>query len=172
MIRGSVPSELDPVRALPDAELVERLSQLAARERAALCDGLAHLAELDTRDVHVSQGYASLFVYCREALALSEHDAFNRVQAARAVRRFPAILERLREGALNLVSLKLLAPYLTPENLERVLECARGRRRFEVEQIAAALAPWPEVPAFIGASRRPPARSRRLCQRATRSSLR
>jgi hypothetical protein len=145
-----VPSELNAIRALPDAELVERLNDLAARERAALSDVLAHLAELDTRDVHLSQGYASLFVYCRDALALSEHDAFNRVRAARAARRFPAVLERLREGALNLVSLKMLAPYLTPENVERVLECARGRRRFEIEQIVASLAPWPEVPAFIG----------------------
>ncbi len=150
MIRESVPTDAHAVRALPDAELVEQLSELAAREREALCDGLAHLAELDTREVHLRGGYASLFVYCREALALSEHDAFNRVQAARATRRFPRVLERLRAGALNLISLKLLAPYLTPENLERVLECARGRRRFEVEQIVASLAPWPEAPALIG----------------------
>jgi len=150
MIRGGVPSEPHAARGLPDAKLLERLSELAARERAALCDLLAHLAELDTRDVHLNLGYASLFVYCREALALSEHDAFNRVRVARAARRFPSILERLREGALNLVSLKLLAPYLTPENLERVLECARGRRRFEIEQIVGSLAPWPEPPACIG----------------------
>ncbi len=146
----------DTVRALPDAQLVERLRELANRERAALCDQLAHLAELDTRDVHLNLGYASLFVYCREALALSEYDAFSRVRVARAVRRFPAILEWLREGALSLVSLKLLAPYLTPENLERVLECARGRRRFEIEQIVGSLAPWPEAPVAIGG---PPAAS-------------
>jgi len=141
---------IEPPRGLADDELLDRLNGLATRERDALCDQLAHLAELDTRDVHLKLGYASLFVYCREALALSEHDAFTRVRVARAVRRFPTLLDWLRQGAINLTNLKLLAPYLTPENLERVLECARGRRRFEIEQIIDSLARWPEPPASIG----------------------
>ena len=134
---------------LTDAELVARLHGLVGRERDAMSGLVAHLAVLDTRQVHLREGYGSLFVYCRDVLALSEYDAYNRIEAARAARRFPAILERLKEGSVNLASLKLLAPHLTPENHCGVLESARGKKKSEVEQIVARLAPWPDVPAFI-----------------------
>jgi hypothetical protein len=140
---------LASLRQLSDAELVTRLRGVAQGERSAMSDLVAHLAELDTRQVHLREGYGSLFVYCREALALAEHEAYNRIEAARAVRRFPVILELLNEGSVNLTSVRLLAPHLTPENHRGVLESARGKRKSEVEQIVSRLAPWPDVPAFI-----------------------
>ena len=118
----------------------------AGEERVTLAELVAHLAELDTRDLHLRAGYGSLFVYCRDALAFSEHEAYNRIEAARAVRRFPAILDRLAEGSVNLTSLRLLAPHLTRENHQDVLESARGKRRSQVEEIVAGLWPRPDVP--------------------------
>ena len=46
---------------LSDAELVSRTKSLVARERHATAQLVAHLAELDTRDVHLREGYSSLF---------------------------------------------------------------------------------------------------------------
>ena len=66
---------LESLRRLSDDELVARVKSLAARERRAMALLVAHLAELDTRDLHLRAGYGSLFVYCREVLALSEHEA-------------------------------------------------------------------------------------------------
>ena len=66
------------------------MQDLAARERGEVVQLIAHLAELDTRDVHLRAGHASLFAYCRDALALSEHEAYNRIEVARAARRFPS----------------------------------------------------------------------------------
>src|SRR5262252_6305815 len=90
--------------------------------------------------IHLRQGYSSLFTYCRDALSLSEHEAYNRIEVARAARRFPAILEMLADGALNLTNVRLLAPHLTLENHQGVLASARGKRKIDVEEIVARLA--------------------------------
>ncbi|HUG53932.1 MAG TPA: DUF222 domain-containing protein [Vicinamibacteria bacterium] len=131
---------------LSDAELVRRLKGLAAREREGTAQIVAHLAELDTRDVHLREGYASLFAYCRGALGLSEGEAFNRIEVARAARRFPVILEMLAAGQVHLTTVRLLAPHLTDGNHRDVLASAKGKRKAEVEEIVAALRPRPDVP--------------------------
>ena len=118
---------------------------------------VAHLAELDTRDVHLRAGHGSLFAYCRDVLALSEQEAFNRVAVARAARRFPVVLEMLEAGALNSTTVRLLAPRLTFDNHRAALESARGKSRLQVEELAARLWPRPDVPSFV---RKLPAPSR------------
>jgi hypothetical protein len=125
-----------PARALAHAE----------RRRAATAALVASVGAVEAHDVHLAHGHASLFAYCREALALSEHDAYCVVAAARAARRFPAILPLLADGGLTLTTVKLLAPHLTPENVSRVLAAARGKRRAQVEEIVALLVPPEEPP--------------------------
>jgi hypothetical protein len=140
---------LASLRQLSDTELVARVRDLAARERGVMVVLVAHLAELDTRDVHLRAGHGSLFAYCRDVLGLSEQEAYNRIAVARAVRRFPVILEMLEAGAVNLTSVRLLAPHLTADNHRSVLESARGRTKIQVEEIAAALWPRPDAPSFV-----------------------
>jgi hypothetical protein len=148
---------LASARRLSDGELVERVRHFAARERDATALLVAHLAELDTRDVHLRAGYGSLFGYCREALSLSEHEAYNHVEAARAARRFPVVLERLAEGAVTLATVRLVAAHLTADNHAGVLEAVRGKARADVEAVVARLAPRPDVPASV--RRLPPPRA-------------
>ena len=137
---------LASLRRLSDGELVARLKSLAAGERDATAFLVAHLAELDTRDVHLRAGYGSLFAYCRDALALSEHEAYHRIEAARAVRRFPVILEMLAAGSVNLTTVRLLVSHLTVANHRAVLESVRGKGKSDVEEIVARLSPRPDVP--------------------------
>ncbi|HVR71634.1 MAG TPA: HNH endonuclease [Vicinamibacteria bacterium] len=134
---------------LSDAELVARLKSLAGRERDATAQIVAHLAEMDTRDVHLREGYSSLYTYCRDVLRLSEWEAYNRIEVARAARRFPMILDLLTEGAIHLTGVRLLAPHLTPANHRDVLESARGKSKSEVEEIVARLSPRPDVPTSV-----------------------
>lgn len=134
---------------LADDELVSRLVALAGREREASAEGVAHLSELERRGLHLKAGYGSLFAYCREALLLAEADSFNRIEVARAARRFPAVLELLAEGSVNLTTVRLLSPHLTRENHRAVLDSARGKKRAEVEEIVARLAPRPDAPAWL-----------------------
>jgi len=138
---------LTSLTRLSDAELVTRLKSLLARERYATAHLVAHLAELDTRDLHLREGYNSLYVYCRDALGLSEGESYNRIEVARAARRFPIILEMLAAGAVNLTAVRLIAPHLTAANHREVLDSARGKKKSEIEEIVARLSPRPDVAA-------------------------
>jgi hypothetical protein len=140
---------LTSLTRLSDAELVARVKGLVARERDATAHLVAHLAELDTRDVHLREGYESLYVYCRDALGLSEGESYDRIEVARAARRFPIILEMLAAGAVTLTAARLLAPHLTPANHRDVLDSARGKKKSEIEGIVARLSPRPDVAASI-----------------------
>src|SRR5436309_934150 len=120
---------------------LRRLERLVARDHDLTAQIVAHLAELDTRDVFLREGYGSLFVYCRDAMGLSEWEAYNRIEVARAARRFPVILDMLADGSVNLTTVRLLAPHLTECNHAAVLESARGKRKPEVEEMVARLAP-------------------------------
>jgi len=143
------PDLLASLRHLSDAELVARVQDLAVRERGAMVLLVAHLAELDTRDVHFRAGHGSLFAYCRDVLGLSEQEAYNRIAVARAARRFPVILELLDAAAFSLTTVRLLGPHLTADNHASVLDSARGKTRVQVEEIAAALWPRPDAPSFV-----------------------
>ena len=140
---------LDAVRRLSDSDLMSQTQTIAAGERSATAALVAHLAEVEKRELHLAAGYGSMFTYCCEALRLSEHEAYNRIEVARASRRFPAILALLAEGAVSLTTVRLLAPHLTVANHVAVLESARGLRKPGVEELVARLAPRPDVPTSI-----------------------
>jgi hypothetical protein len=111
---------------------------------------VAHLGALDVRPaLYAAQGHGSLFTYCTEVLRLSEDATCNRIQAARACRDFPVILDLLASGAMSLTSVRILRPHLTPQNHEAVLARACGRSRREIEALVAELAPRPDVPSSV-----------------------
>src|SRR5712692_10286505 len=87
---------------LPDDELTLEVERLARSAREATAGLLAHLAEFDARRLYRGAGYPSLFAYCTQRLRISEYGAYNRMEAARAARRFPIILAMLSDGSLNL----------------------------------------------------------------------
>jgi hypothetical protein len=132
--------------ALSDQDLLARLHALAGREREASVELVAHLAALDARPAaYLAHGYGSLFAYCTQALRLSEDAACNRIEAARACRRFPAILGQLASGEMTLTSVRRLGRYLTAENHQTVLEKARRATREEIDVLVAVLAPRPDA---------------------------
>jgi hypothetical protein len=136
--------------ALSDQALFARLPVLAGRECEATAELVGHLASLDTRAaLYPANGYGSLFRYCTEALGLSEDAACNRIDVARACRRFPVILDRLASGSVTLTSVRMLAKHLTAENHEAVLARASGANRHAIEALVAELAPQPDVPASV-----------------------
>src|SRR5688572_3945619 len=101
------------------------------------------------RQKDLGQGCSSLFTYCTQVLHLSEHAAYGRIEAARAARKWPAVLELLADGSVHLTAIGLLAPHLTAENHQQVLAAARHRSKREVEEIVASLRPQPPVPASV-----------------------
>jgi hypothetical protein len=142
-------THIDAARTLTDDALLDGARSLAARARGATAELIAHLAEVETRNLHVRCGYGSMFTYCCGALRLSESEAYSRIEAARAARRFPVILNHLTTGAVTLTAVKILAPHLTDENHVEALESARGQSKAEVEKIVARLSPAPDAPVTI-----------------------
>ena len=134
---------------LSDADLLHRVMALAGGEREATVELVAHLAELDARRLYRGEGFGSLFSYCTGALRLAEHAAYNRIEAARASRRVPAILDLLADGTLNLSTVRLLAPHIRPDNFESLVALAKGKSKRDVEALVARLAPRPDVAASV-----------------------
>jgi len=130
---------------LSDSDLTKELSRLAGGEREATAALIVHLAEFDARRLYEGAGYSSMFQYGRAVLRLSEDAVYNRIAAARAARRFPAIVEMLVSGALSPTTARLLSRHLTAENQEALLAAASGLGKVAVEELVAAWFPQPAV---------------------------
>jgi hypothetical protein len=134
---------------LSDREVLARVQGAARDERCATAHLIALLMELDTRRLYLGEGCSSLFTYCTQMLHISEHAAYNRIETARAARRFPLILELVESGALTLTTVRLLAPHLTVINHQEVLDRARHKSKREVELLVATLNPGPDAPSLV-----------------------
>jgi hypothetical protein len=122
----------DNLQSLSDDELLRRLSVLLAQSRRIEADLVAHIAEVDERRLYAREACSSMHVYCMEVLHL-EHEAYERITAARASRKYPRLLEMLRDGRLHLSGIGKLAPHLTEENCELLLarSCHQTKRKIE-----------------------------------------
>ena len=105
--------------------------------------------EVDARRLYLADGCASMFTWCTQVLHLCEGGAYNRIEVARAARRFPVILTHIEDTSLTLTAVRLLAPHLTPDNHNAVLASARHRSKREVEVLVAALQPKPDAPTVV-----------------------
>jgi hypothetical protein len=76
-----------------DRDLLETTIRAASDERRVTAELLALLGEVDARRLFLSEGCSSLFTYCTQVLRFSEHEAYHRIEAARAARHLPVILE-------------------------------------------------------------------------------
>jgi 5-methylcytosine-specific restriction endonuclease McrA len=153
---------------LTDRDLIAEVKRLAQVERESTAALIASLAEMDARRLYLGEGCSSLFVYCTQVLHLSEHAAYGRIEAARAIRRFPIILERLERGELTLTAVSLLRPHLTDANCGELLEAASHKSKREVERLVAEIAPHPDAPAIV---RKLPARVPSTAERSTQGAV-
>lgn len=142
--------------SLSDRALIVEVKRLAACERQATAALILSLAELDARRLYLGEGCASLFSYCTQVLHLAEHAAYHRIEAARAGRRFPLVLERLVAGEVTLTAIGLLAQHLTADNCRELLDAACHRSKREVEEIVARLRPKPDERTSIRKLTEPP----------------
>ena len=126
------------LRHLSDHELLSRILTLRSREREITIEVLLHLNEIRRRDLHLKQGYSSLFDYCTSGLGYSRSSAGRRIFAARAIRRFPAIIGMLESGDVTISTVAQVSRLLTPENHRELLGRIRNRSQREVEEIVAS----------------------------------
>ncbi|HMJ10115.1 MAG TPA: HNH endonuclease signature motif containing protein, partial [Polyangiaceae bacterium] len=140
---------LPEFETIPDDELLASVRMLVARTNTALASLLAHLAEVEARGIHRQRACASLYTYCIYELRMSEDEAYRRAKAARLVRQYPELFERIATGELHLSGLLLLGPQLDCERRREILDCARFRSKREIQELVARLNPKPEVPSLV-----------------------
>jgi hypothetical protein len=138
-----------PPHELTDQKLLEELPRPARLEERVACVLVAHLVEMERRQLDRAAGYKSIYDYCVNRLGLSEDAAWNRMAATRVARKFPLALELLTSGALRLTALRLLEKVLTEANHREILEAARHKSKREVELLIAEVAPRPDVRASV-----------------------
>jgi hypothetical protein len=131
-----------------DDGLLSRLRELVSVANSTTADLLAHLAEIDERQLYAAQGYPSLFAYAT-SLGMSESAACKRIQCARLARRLPVIFEIVHKGDVHLSGLVVLARHLSEANHLELLAAARHKSKRQIEELVAARFPRPDEPARL-----------------------
>lgn len=136
------------LKTVSDADLLRRLTDLAHESRRIEAVLIAHIAEVDARRLYIREA-PSMFVYCIQVLHLSEHEAYARITVARAARRYPVLLTMLDDGRLHASGIGKLVPHLTDANAGELLARATHKTKRQIEELVAAIAPKPDVPAAV-----------------------
>src|SRR5262245_15646163 len=117
------------------------LRALLGSERNLLVEFILRLADFHRLKLWAELGYASLWLFLRNELGLSEAMASYRAAAAELVDRFPQVIEALRDGRVCITNLIKLRGILTEENCGEVLAKVAGRPTREVELMVAVYSP-------------------------------
>jgi 5-methylcytosine-specific restriction endonuclease McrA len=125
--------------------LLAKLDSLVRSCRQQTAEIVAHLAEVETRRLHLELAHGSLFDYCVRRLGLSEDEACRRIDVARLARRFPALFPLLASGEISLSLAAALKPYLVEGNASEVFASVRGKTTQQAREALAALLPRADV---------------------------
>jgi hypothetical protein len=95
------------IHPLSDPALLGAVRHHVQTGLKSLVDLLRCLQEVEQRQLHLNQGFSSLFAYCC-SLGFSENESWRRVAVARLSRRCPLILDALENGRVHLTGLSML----------------------------------------------------------------
>ncbi len=118
-----------------------RLAELLKREHLAMADFLVALAAFDEARGWADMGYRSLFYFLLRELGLPKGPAYYRMTAAGLIRKYPELVEPLRDGRLHLSSVTQLARVITPENRAEVPSRFFHLSKREAKEVVAELVP-------------------------------
>jgi hypothetical protein len=134
---------------LSDAELLLCTRSCVARSNQQLAALLAHLAEVEAREIYRQRACASLCIFCIYELRMSEDSAFRHARAARIASQFPVLFGLIAAGEIHLTGVILIGPYLTEENHRELLLRVKHRSKREITKIVRLIDPLPDVPPRI-----------------------
>jgi 5-methylcytosine-specific restriction endonuclease McrA len=132
--------------SLSDEELVSQIASLCLEGRRLIARLIVHLIEVEDRALDKKSACSSMWAFCTERLKMSDGETSRRLNAAKLVRRFPSVLRRLERGEVHLSALRQLGPYLKEENVEAILDEAKGKTRNQLDEMIAHRFPRPNAP--------------------------
>jgi hypothetical protein len=128
-----------------DAQRLAGLDTIVGSCRQRTAELIAHLGEVEARQLHLEAACGSMFDYCVRRLGLSEDEACRRIDVARLARRCPALFPRLASGEISLTVAAALKPYLAEDNQVELLAAVAGKTVQQAREALAALFPRPDV---------------------------
>ena len=140
---------VNSIAKLTDAALIARLHQTGRECNQLLAERILLLIAVEDRRVYLRKATPSLFKFCLKELRLSEGEAYRRINAAKLVRRFPQLLDHIARGDIHLSALVQLRDHFTERNVDDLVATAKGKNKMQIAELAARLAPRPDVPARI-----------------------
>ena len=132
--------------SLSDEALVSQVTSLCLEGRRLIARLIVHLIEIEDRALDKKLACSSMWAFCTERLNMSEGETSRRLNAAKLVRRFPSVLGRLQRAEIHMSALRQLGPYLKEENVDAILDEAKGKKRGELQEMIARRFPRPNAP--------------------------
>jgi hypothetical protein len=96
------------------------------------------LQDIGERKLFIDWGYSSLFDYCRQALMLSEAQAYNFVAVSRRCLEVPALQQAIQSEQINLSRAKRILPVIDVSNAAQWIEKAATMDQRQLEREIAA----------------------------------
>ncbi len=129
------------------AELKSNLMAAIAKEHTTTATLLYYLAEYETRELHLRDGYSSLFKFLTEGHGYSEAAAARRCVAARFSKKYPEVLRMISSGDLSLSVIGMIArAEIKPEIIPTVLTAVKRKSKTQAEIILLQYTAIPAAP--------------------------
>jgi 5-methylcytosine-specific restriction endonuclease McrA len=95
--------------------LFQKVKSLVASERRIGIEILECLQEIDRRRAYAELRYDGLFTYCVKELGFTDSQAYQRIQAMRAVKEIPELKPLVESGSLSVSSISKVQTHLKHE---------------------------------------------------------
>lgn len=122
------------VKKMQDQKLIEWNIHSYKNERKYLFEFIATLSEIYRRELYLKEGFSSLFKYCQLKFGYSEGSSYRRSIVAKAVIKYPNILNKISEGKLTLSNAAIIAKVATKNNILAALEKGGHFSKNELEK--------------------------------------
>ena len=123
--------------------LTHELAHVLAGERAHTLPSILLIADIERRQTFVEEGFSTIWDYLRRVHGQSDTMIHYRVSCARAVNRFPHVVDFLRDDRLCMTTLAELMKVMNESNCDALLAEALGKSKRDAEKIVAREKPKP-----------------------------
>lgn len=137
------------LEGVSDSVLQSELAQLLASGHRTEARIVAHIAEVDRRELFLKEGFSALYKYCQVRLGLSENESFHRMTAARIASEYPVVFGLIEQRKIHLSGLCMLRNFLTRANHHELLQEACGKTKRQLEELLAVKFPGKQSRDFV-----------------------
>ena len=146
------------MQLMADAELLQQVGNLFAREKKIGDAILLGLKEIKTRKLHLAYGYSSLFEMLVKYFHLSETASYQRINSLKLIDQVPEAQEAIFSGEISLTNAALVQSFfqktdkepetkISSESKIEILKSIKGKTIKEVQKQLASINPVAVLPA-------------------------